>query len=142
VKGAKVGACLGHWCPAGTAIDGSKSEMNTINVARFDLMSLRLVVLCEETGSLSAATRKSHCTLSAGSQRLTALEETLGCRLFVRDYKGLQITRAGELVVEHGKAILNQLETLSSLMSSSREDGDKVVDRRSLPRAETATASA
>lgn len=95
--------------------------MQSFNLARFDLTSIRLVVLCAEMGSLSAAARRSHCTLSAGSQRLSALEHSLGRRLFVRDYRGLQPTPAGNLVARHGRAILNQLEMMKNQVESAAE---------------------
>ena len=77
--------------------------MQSINLARLDLVSIRLVVLCAELGSLSAAAKWAHCTLSAGSQRISALEEALGRRLFVRDHRGLRPTEAGQLVAQHGE---------------------------------------
>jgi DNA-binding transcriptional LysR family regulator len=97
-----------------------------MNLARLDLTSIRLVVLCAETGSLSAATRESHCTLSAGSQRLSALEASLGRRLFVRDHRGMQPTEAGQLVVKYGKAILEQIEMMRSRVASASTVGIQV----------------
>lgn len=94
-----------------------------LNLARLDLTSIRLVVLCAETGSLSAATRESHCTLSAGSQRLSALEQALGRRLFVRDARGMQPTDAGHVVVEYGKAILAQVELMHSRVAAANAAG-------------------
>ncbi len=91
--------------------------MRSLNLARLDL--IRLVVLCAQTGSLSAATRESNCTLSAGSQRLSALEQALGRRLFVRDPRGMQPTDAGQLVVQYGKSILAQVEQMHSLVASA-----------------------
>ena len=93
--------------------------MGRLNLARLDLTSIRLVVLCAETGSLSAAARESNCTLSAGSQRLSALEEALGRRLFIREPRGMQPTDAGHLVVEYGKAILEQVELMRSHVASA-----------------------
>lgn len=94
----------------------SSTAMQNINPARLDLASIRLVVLCAEMGSLSKASRHSHCTLSAGSQRLSAFEKALGMRLFERDPRGLRITEAGQLVALHGKAILRQLELMKVQM--------------------------
>jgi DNA-binding transcriptional LysR family regulator len=97
--------------------------MLNLNLARLDLTSIRLVVLCAQTGSLSAAARESHCTLSAGSQRLSALEQSLGRRLFIRDYRGMQPTDAGQMVVQYGKAILEQVELMHSRVASAGAAG-------------------
>ncbi|ROZ74377.1 LysR family transcriptional regulator [Ramlibacter sp. WS9] len=84
-----------------------------INLARLDLVSIRLAVLCAEHGSVSAASKLVHCTRSTSSYRLSALEETLGGRLFTRDHRGLHTTDLGELFVQHGREILHQVENLS-----------------------------
>lgn len=39
------------------------------NLARFDLVSIRLAVACAQTGSLTAAARDSHLALAAASRR-------------------------------------------------------------------------
>src|SRR2546423_11699744 len=92
-----------------------------INIARFDLVSMRLVVLCAEWGSLSAAVKRAHCSISAGSQRLTALEEALGKTLFIRDYRGMQLTDAGERFVQHAKVILGHIETLQRQVAAAHD---------------------
>jgi len=89
------------------------------NLARIDLVSLRLAVLCSETGSLSAASRRAHCSVSAASERLSALEDALGQRLFLRDHRGLRITAAGELLVRHGALILERLQLLHGQLAAS-----------------------
>lgn len=96
------------------------------NIARFDLVTMRLAVLCAESGSLSAAAKRAHCSISAGSQRLSALEATLGKPLFIRDHRGLYLTDVGDLFVAHARLILNQLEVLktqvSAVVREARED--------------------
>lgn len=93
----------------------------SINVARFDLVTIRLTVLCAELGSLSAAAKQAHCSISAGSTRLKVLEGALGRELFVRDYRGLRPTDAGVLFVRHAKAILRELELIGAEFSSANE---------------------
>jgi len=102
-----------------------------INIARFDLVSMRLAVLCAESGSLSAAAKRAHCSISAGSQRLSALESTLGKHLFIRDYRGLQLTDAGELFVRHARVILSHLQVLSEQVASAEGVFEPCVEHRS-----------
>lgn len=90
----------------------------SINIARFDLASIRLVVLCADMGSLSAAAKHAHCSVSSGSQRLSALEGVLGRKLLIRDYRGVQLTAAGEVFVRHGKVILEHLELMKTQVAS------------------------
>jgi DNA-binding transcriptional LysR family regulator len=82
----------------------------TCNLARFDLVSVRLAVLCAELGSLTAAAKKLPCSISCASGRVIALEEALGATLFVRGRHGVQLTPAGVCFLEHGKAILQRVE--------------------------------
>lgn len=90
-----------------------------VNLARFDLVSIHLVVLCAELGSLSAASKRVPCSISTGSYRLSALEVALGKQLFTRDHRGLQTTAAGELFVQHGKKILEHVELMNRQLASS-----------------------
>ncbi len=107
--------------------DIPRSYQADINIARFDLVSMRLAVLCAESGSLSAAAKRAHCSISAGSQRLSALESTLGKHLFIRDYRGLQVTEAGELFVRHARVILGHLQVLSEQVASAEVAAEPVV---------------
>ena len=88
--------------------------MTSDNLSRYELLSLRLVVLCARGGTLSAAAREANLSLSGASHRLTAFEKTLGKRLFQRGYRGLQLTAAGMVAVEHSEHILNCLDELKA----------------------------
>jgi DNA-binding transcriptional LysR family regulator len=90
-----------------------------INIARLDLVSIRLVVLCAELGSLSAAARRAHCSVSAASQRLSAIEKAVGATLFTRDHKGLRLTESGHLFVQHACVILRHLELLGKQVGTA-----------------------
>lgn len=78
-------------------------------MAGLDFLSLRLVVLCAELGSLSGAAKQAHMSLSCASHRLSTAEEHLGTRLFYRDHRGLHATDAGAVFVAHAQTILNTL---------------------------------
>lgn len=80
-----------------------------MNLAGIDFVSLRLVVLCAELGSLSIAAKRAHMSLSCASHRLSTAEELFGARLFERDHRGLHPTRGGAMFVSHARAILRIL---------------------------------
>ena len=86
--------------------------MSNYNLARFDFISIRLVVLAAQTGSLTAAARSCNLVLPAASRRIRELETTLGEPLFERHSRGLHPTLAGKAFVKHGLVLLQTLDTL------------------------------
>lgn len=80
-----------------------------MNLAGIDFVSLRLVVLCAELGSLSIAAKHAHMSLSCASHRLSTTEQLFGARLFERDHRGLHPTHGGAIFVTHARAILRML---------------------------------
>ncbi|MFC6283152.1 MULTISPECIES: LysR family transcriptional regulator [Polaromonas] len=92
-----------------------------MNLARFDLVSIRLAVACAQTGSLTAAARNSHLALAAASRRIRELENALGDTLFERHTRGLLPTPAGRVFVKHGLALLQTMEQLGGELSDLRQ---------------------
>jgi len=90
----------------------TQGTLMDVNITRLNLTSIRLAIFCAELGSLSAAAKRAHTSLSAASQRIKALEEAFGRALFIRDAQGLRLTSAGALLVEHGKLVFSQLELM------------------------------
>ncbi|MDW5443895.1 LysR family transcriptional regulator [Polaromonas sp. SM01] len=91
------------------------------NLARFDLVSIRLAVACAQTGSLTAAARDSHLALAAASRRIRELEGALGDTLFERHARGLLPTAAGRVFVKHGLTLLQTMEHLSGELADLRQ---------------------
>lgn len=90
------------------------------NLARFDLVSVRLAVACAQTGSLTAAARDSHLALAAASRRIRDLEDALGEALFERHPRGLLPTAAGRVFVKHGLSLLQTMEQLGGELADLR----------------------
>ena len=90
------------------------------NLARFDLVSIRLAVSCAQTGSLTAAARDSHLALAAASRRIRELENTLGDQLFERHAKGLLPTAAGKVFVKHGLSLLQTVDQMDAELADLR----------------------
>ncbi|HSV36219.1 MAG TPA: LysR family transcriptional regulator [Ramlibacter sp.] len=89
-----------------------QGRRGTVNLARIDLAAIRLVVLCAETGSLSAAARLAHLSVSGASHKISFLEESLGAKLFERHRRGLRATRGGQMVASNGRLMLGLMEHL------------------------------
>ena len=94
--------------------------VTTYNLARFDLVSIRLAVACAQTGSLTAAARDSHLALAAASRRIRELEGALGDALFERHARGLLPTPAGRVFVKHGLTLLQTMEQLGTELADLR----------------------
>ena len=101
--------------------------MATYNLARFDLVSIRLAVACAQTGSLTAAARDSHLALAAASRRIKELEHAVGDALFERHPKGMQTTASGRVFVKHGLNLLQSMDQLAGELSDLRQGISKHV---------------
>ena len=64
-----------------------------------DDRKLELVIAAIDLGSLNKAASKCHCTQSAATQAINALERELGCPLLERSHAGVRLTREGELLL-------------------------------------------
>lgn len=84
-----------------------------MNLLRLDLASIRLVVLCAESGSLSEAARRCHLSLSGASHRLKAFEDAVGEPVFQRHRRGLRVTTRGRHVVYCGTQLLDWVDRLA-----------------------------
>lgn len=62
------------------------------------------------TGSFVRAAERLHITQSTVSARIRALEEQLGCRLFVRNKSGATLTPAGRQFQKHAATLVRTLE--------------------------------
>lgn len=73
----------------------------------------RMRVLCEvaSRGSFSAAAEALNFTQSAVSQHIAALERESGTQLVERGARGVRLTGAGQVLVEHAETILARLRS-------------------------------
>jgi DNA-binding transcriptional LysR family regulator len=89
-----------------------------MNLARIDLPSLRLVVLCAEAGSLSAAAPRAALSVAGASYKLRSFEKLVGVRIFEREWNGLAATRAGAAIVADCREIIDRLDAIARLGSN------------------------
>jgi DNA-binding transcriptional LysR family regulator len=71
-----------------------------------DLTSLRLFVAVCDTGNIARAAELNNLVASAVSKRLSALEQSLGPKLFTRVKHGVSPTAAGQTLLEHAREML------------------------------------
>lgn len=75
---------------------------------------LKLMVALDEEGSLQAAARRLHLTPSALSQQLRELERKLGGALFLRQWRRLVMTTAGQRFLQGARGALRELERVEA----------------------------
>lgn len=78
-----------------------------------DLSTLRVVIAAADLGSISAASERLQLAVAAASARITALEESLGFRVFERSSRGVQLTPAGQMLVQRSRALLTDADRLA-----------------------------
>ncbi len=75
---------------------------------------LNYFIQVAETKSIAAAARQLDIAQPALSLQISKLEHELKTTLFIRDYRGVQLTEAGVLFEAHVRNVLNQLERASN----------------------------
>lgn len=63
-----------------------------------DKRHLDTLIAAVRTGSFSKASEELHCTQSAVTQSINALENELNCKLLIRSHKGIVLSETGELL--------------------------------------------
>ena len=83
---------------------------------RFDLTDLRLFANIHDAGTLTGGAESSHMTLASASERIRAMEDSLGTPLLLRERRGVTLTAAGHTLLHHARAVLHQTEQLQQDM--------------------------
>jgi DNA-binding transcriptional LysR family regulator len=86
-----------------------------------DVRRLRVLREVAAQGSFSAAADALAFTQPAVSRQIATLEAEAGTRLVDRTARGVRLTPAGELLVEHAGAILGRLATAESQLEALAE---------------------
>jgi LysR family nitrogen assimilation transcriptional regulator len=71
-----------------------------------EFRQLRYFVGVVESGSLLKASARLHVAQPALGQQIAALEHGLGARLFDRSSRGMSLTEAGKVFLEHARVVL------------------------------------
>ena len=79
-----------------------------------DLDSLQLFVRAAELGSLSKAAEKSNLAIAAVSRRIGLLEEYYGVVLLTRTGRGVKVTPAGQVLLDHAQELLLKVREVRS----------------------------
>ena len=88
-------------------------------MAILNLHHLRLFRAVARDGTLTGAARALNLSQSALSTQIKALETSLGHDLFERRGRGLVLTEAGRIALDHADAIFRTAEDLSATLGST-----------------------
>ncbi len=80
--------------------------------ARFDLVDMQLMVNVAGAMSLTKGAERTFLSVSAASNRVKGLEDSLGTALLYRGSQGVTLTPSGEVFVKHARTVLRQLDYL------------------------------
>lgn len=84
---------------------------------RYNLTDLKLFVAVADAGSVSRGAQECFLAPSSASLRIKALEDSLGAPLFLREPRGVALTRAGQIMLEHCRRCLAELEQMHASLA-------------------------
>lgn len=84
--------------------------MNYIHAMNLEVRHLKLVLAIAEQGSMTRAGNRLNLTQSALSHQLRDIEDRLGAPLFRRFNKKMDLTPAGERLLESARRVLDELQ--------------------------------
>jgi DNA-binding transcriptional LysR family regulator len=85
---------------------------------RFDLVDLQLFVAVADARSITGCALRAHLALASASARIKGLEAALGTALLKRGRRGIELTAAGESLLDHARIILHHVETMRGDLSA------------------------
>lgn len=87
-------------------------------------LQLKYFLSAAKTLSFSVTAKEFYMTQPAISHQIQELEQELGTKLFVRNSRGVQLTKAGELFLEDAKRFLDLTETSIEKLQAINAKGD------------------
>lgn len=94
---------------------------------RLDIIDLKIIISISETKSLTETAKKNNLTTPAISYRLKAIEDSFDIRLFVRDQKGMNLTKAGMDFIIYAKNVLRSTDQLIYNLNKYKENKSGVI---------------
>jgi DNA-binding transcriptional LysR family regulator len=79
---------------------------------RFDLVDLQLYIAVAETRSITGGAARVNLALASASERIKGLEAALGVALLKRGRRGVELTSAGESLLDHARIVIHNVDAL------------------------------
>jgi DNA-binding transcriptional LysR family regulator len=94
-----------------------------VNTLNFDMNALRTMVIGVDLGGFSHAALRLNRSPSAVSMQLRKLERQAGQPLFQRSGRGLVLTQAGELLLQHARRVLALNDEMGQALGAINDGG-------------------
>lgn len=94
---------------------------------RIRLRNLEIILALATNGNISLTADVLNMTQPGVSRWLKELEEDIGLKLFERHSRGLRPTEHGQILIDHARKILNQLDFIRDDLKARRNDGSGMV---------------
>ena len=79
---------------------------------RFDLVDLQLFIAVADSRSITRGADRAHLALASASARIKGLEAAFGVTLFKRGRRGVELTPAGESLLDHARLVIHNVEAM------------------------------
>ena len=79
---------------------------------RFDLVDLNLFIAVADSRSITRGADRAHLALASASARIRGLEDAFGVALFKRGRRGVELTTAGESLLDHARLVIHNVEAM------------------------------
>jgi DNA-binding transcriptional LysR family regulator len=81
-------------------------------VMRFDLVDLQLFIAVADARSITQGAQRAHLALASASARIKGLEAALGVALLKRGRRGVELTAAGESLLDHARIVMHHVDAM------------------------------
>ena len=79
---------------------------------RFDLVDLQLFIAVADARSITQGALRTHLALASASARIKGLEAALGVTLLKRGRRGVELTAAGESLLDHARIVMHNVDAM------------------------------
>jgi DNA-binding transcriptional LysR family regulator len=79
---------------------------------RFDLVDLQLFIAVADSRSITRGADREHLALASASARIKGLEEAFAVALFKRGRRGVELTAAGESLLDHARLVIHNVDAM------------------------------
>jgi DNA-binding transcriptional LysR family regulator len=79
---------------------------------RFDLVDLQLFIAVADARSITQGAHRAHLALASASARIKGLEAALGVTLLKRGRRGVELTAAGESLLDHARIVMHHVDAM------------------------------
>jgi len=84
---------------------------------RFDLVDLQLFISVADSRSITRGAARANMALASASARIKGLEQAFGVALLKRGRRGIELTAAGESLLDHARLVLHNVEAMRGDMA-------------------------